>query len=46
MNEDFSRRIEEMHKFAREKTEELKCPVMRFLQIEEHLNKHVEKINS
>ena len=46
MNEDFSRRIEEMRDFARTETKELKCPVMRFLQIEEHLNKHVEKINS
>ena len=43
MNDDFLSCITEMREFAKTQTSELKCPVMRFLQIEERLRKHVAK---
>lgn len=43
VNEDFLRRIDELRQYARSKTEELKHPVLRLLQIEEALNKHLGK---
>jgi hypothetical protein len=41
INEKFLSCIGEMRRFAREETSELKCPVMRFMQIEERLRRHV-----
>lgn len=43
VNEDFQRRIDELRQYARSKTEELKNPVLRLLQIEEALKKHLGK---
>lgn len=43
VNEDFQRRLDELRKFARSKTEELKNPVLRLFQIEEALNRHLAK---
>jgi len=43
VNEDFQRRIEELREYARKRTEELKNPVLRLLQIEEALKKHLDK---
>ena len=45
MNEKFLSCIHEMRSFASTVTAELKCPVMRLMQIEERLKKHVTKIN-
>jgi hypothetical protein len=45
INEKFLSCLREMRNFARKETSELKCPVMRFMQIEERLNMHVAKIN-
>jgi len=45
MNEKFLSCINEMRDFAKKQTSELKCPVMRFLQIEERLKEHIAKIN-
>lgn len=44
INEKFLSCINEMRSFARKETSELKCPVMRFMQIEERLIKHVARI--
>jgi hypothetical protein len=43
VNEDFQRRIDELRQYVRGKTEELKNPVLRLLQIEEALQKHLGK---
>lgn len=43
INEDFQRRIDELRQYVRGKTEELKNPVLRLLQIEEALKKHLGK---
>lgn len=43
VNEDFQRRIDELRHYARNQTEELKNPVLRLLQIEEALQKHLAK---
>ncbi|WIM06888.1 MAG: hypothetical protein OHM77_06390 [Candidatus Nitricoxidivorans perseverans] len=43
VNEDFQRRIDELRQYVRSKTEELKNPVLRLLQIEEALQKHLGK---
>jgi len=45
INQKFLSCLQEMREFAAKTTAELKCPVMRFMQIEERLNKHVAKIN-
>ena len=44
VNADFHRRIEELRDVARTKTEALTSPVMRFLQIEEKLAKHLVRL--
>lgn len=44
VNERFQECLREMRSFAKSKTADLKCPVMRMLQIEEHLAKHLGKI--
>jgi hypothetical protein len=46
INDRFLAAINEMRVFARRETAELQCPVMRFLQIEEYLTKHVAKNGS
>lgn len=43
VNERFRECLLEMRAFAKSKTADLKCPVMRLLQIEEHLAKHLGK---
>lgn len=43
VNEKFQRCLAEMRAFAGSHTAELKCPVMRMMQIEEWLGKHVGK---
>lgn len=44
INEDFSRRLGELRDVARSKTEALTSPVMRFLQIEEKLARHLVRL--
>lgn len=43
VNERFLGYMNEMRAYAKSATADLKCPVMRLLQIEEHLAKHVAK---
>jgi hypothetical protein len=43
VNDHFSECLNEMRVFAKSTTAEIKCPVMRFLQIEEHLAKHLSR---
>ena len=44
VNERFLACINEMRAYAKTKTEDLKYPVMRLLQIEEHLSKHIGRL--
>jgi Holliday junction resolvase-like predicted endonuclease len=46
INEKFLDCLKEMRSFAKSKTADIKCPVMRLLQIEEYLTKHVEKLTA
>ena len=41
VNEKFRAAMGEMRAYAGKTTSELKCPVMRLMQIEEHLGKHL-----
>jgi len=43
INKKFQDRITELRKYAASKTEELKCPVLRLLQIEELLSRHLNR---
>lgn len=43
VNKNFQHRIDELRQYARNKTEELKNPVLRLFQIEEALQKHLGK---
>lgn len=43
VNEAFLSCLKEMRAFAGSETAELQCPVMRLLQIEEYLSRHVAK---
>jgi len=43
VNEKFLACLNSLRKIAREETADLKSPVMRLLQIEEHLNQHLKK---
>lgn len=43
VNERFLACMNEMRSYAKAATAELKCPVMRLLQVEEHLAKHLGK---
>lgn len=43
VNESFLSCLQEMRTFAGSETSELQCPVMRLLQIEQYLTKHVAK---
>ena len=45
INDKFQQCLEELRNFARDKTKNLKCPVLRLMQIEEHLSKHVSKLS-
>lgn len=45
INNEYLKALNELRAIASITTEELKSPVMRYLQIEEKLKKHVEKIN-
>ena len=44
VNQRFQACMQEMRQFARLTTADLKCPVMRLFQVEEHLGKHVERL--
>jgi hypothetical protein len=41
VNEKFLACLQELRAFARDQTEELQCPLLRLIQIEEYLGKHV-----
>jgi hypothetical protein len=43
VNERFLSCLAELRKYAGSATADLQCPVMRFLQIEEYLGRHVAK---
>lgn len=43
VNEDFHQALKDLRAFAGKQTAELKCPLMRLLQIEELLGRHVQK---
>ncbi len=43
VNERFSECLQELRSFAKSQTADLKCPVLRLLQIEEHLAAHLRK---
>ena len=43
VNERFNQCLEELRRFAAAQTRELQCPLTRLMQIEEYLNKHIEK---
>ena len=45
INEKFEDCLAELRDFARKETKDLKSPVLRFMQVEEHLRKHVSKIS-
>jgi hypothetical protein len=44
VNQKFSSYVQEMRAFARSESADLKCPVMRLFQIEEHLAIHIGKL--
>ena len=44
VNERFQECLGELRNFAKTQTKELQCPVMRYIQIEEYLSKHVAKL--
>ena len=44
VNEKFQQCLEELRNFARDETKALQCPLMRLMQIEEYLSKHVSKL--
>ena len=46
VNEKFQECLEELRNFARYETKELQCPLMRLMQIEEYLGKHVSKLTN
>ncbi len=45
INEKFLECISKLRNVAKKETKEIKTPIMRFLQIEERLKMHVEKLN-
>jgi hypothetical protein len=45
INEKFACCLEELREFAHKSTKELKSPVLRFMQVEEYLKKHIGKIS-
>ncbi len=44
VNEKFQNCLEELRNYAKTETKPLQCPVMRLMQIEEYLDKHVSKL--
>ena len=44
VNERFAECLEEMRAFSGRATEELKCPIMRMLQVEAYLGRHLKKL--
>lgn len=46
VNDRFLSALTEMRAYARKATADLKCPVMRLMQVEEYLEKHVAKIGA
>jgi len=44
VNENYQLCLNELIAFARAETKELKSPIMRTLQIQEHLSKHIKKL--
>ena len=44
MNEKFSACLEELRKYAAEETKELESIILRYMQIESYLDKHLKKI--
>ena len=44
VNEKFQECLVELRNYAETQTQELQCPLMRLMQIEEHLDKYVKKI--
>jgi len=45
INQKFANALEELRKYASAKTEELKSPVLRVLQIQEYLERHIKNTN-
>ena len=45
INEKFADCLAELRKFAKFETKELKSPVLRLMQVEEYLKKHLDKIS-
>ena len=45
INQDFMNCIEELKNYASETSKELKSPIMRYMQIESKLKKHINKLN-
>lgn len=41
VNDDFKKCLDELKKYSGEQTEELRTPILRFMQIEEKLSKHL-----
>ena len=46
INLEYSKRLEELRAFARKETKELKSSVLRLMQIEEKLNRHLNRMES
>jgi len=44
VNDDFARRIDELRDAARNQTEALTSPVMRFMQVEQKLARHLQRL--
>ena len=44
INHEYKKCFDELRSFAKKETKELKSPVLRFMQIEEKLNKHISKL--
>lgn len=46
VNEKFLACLKELREFARQQTAELQCPLLRLIQIEEYLGRHVERMKA
>lgn len=44
VNEEFDRALRDLREFAAKETQDLKSPVMRYLQVEEHLKRHLLRL--
>ena len=45
INQKYAACLDELRAYARRETKELKSPIMRLMQIEEHLAKHIVRLN-